>query len=969
MRVLKLLSLVCTFFLLAALKAEANSFSDLYLTVTLDNTEKKEIPEQIPLIDLTESGQESTFLLHGFSVRTAEAAKSVAMQYRVYKSGVSATSWTDCNATADYDGTGWNYSADIDVLNGLEQGGTYILEFRMKGIDVADNEFYYNNGGANYQLKFAVGKPWSVRFKPGLNAAVMQLQSDGPVNRYMFPSEQTWGGTELGTVSNLHLKAFGISVECSAADASISSVRMAYKFYALGSSEKSWYYFDAEHTDGTTERTYTNFEDIDLMAVANERILGGLQNGQTYVFEMRFEMKAGDKEYQLSDSEGGFKFIFTYREDNPIGGQGFKSVGMQLLANMQEIKLQLGAEGIDVLDLAKDGQSNWELTIEELEIETNEPANYVAMNYRIYEEGKEPGADWNMLDANSNGWNNYEWHCYKELNLLSGLEKGKTYIAECYFWGVNENGSPFEYNNGGKNYKIRFTVTPESPDFRDLQLLVSIDGEEMPVNIPASGMPIADLTEGDEQNTTWELALNSWTVKTVETATSVAIMSRIYKSTAAAGGWLELNASSTDGINWICTLPINATDGLEKNETYIWEFYVKATNAKGNIFYNNGGENYKIKFCYGDEKQDNVKFVSYNGESSFVTLETDGFSPYTYYLPGIKNMAAYKNGAFQMGTVSSLSLKQFVAYIQCTNVEIKSVSLQYKLYEQGSNGNWNIIDAEGVHDLDDDFTIKRYLSYTPHPFNALENGKDYILEVMLQAEDSDGKYYFLTNEGSGGSSTGFKFAFTYQGAAPVSKGKFDVCSFRLEYNDNSQPFVTTEELSNQKHYELGPLHLFALPGYWANFMFNEGDETSQLTEAGLLYSIVDDSYNPYPSVWEMMASYEMYGAFDNHGPQWIFRNMQPEHRVDLLNGLVEGRHYMLYLKFAAKDDNDTWYYLPDEYSEPYSFGFIYIPDASGVAGITVDGKKAATIYDLTGKKAATNYRGITIEEGKKILRK
>lgn len=767
MKFLKLLPLVCTFFLFSAQEAGANSFSDLYLTVTLDETGKQEIPDNMPLVDLTESGEESTFILHGFTVRTAAAATSVAMQYRIYKSGAAGAGWAECSAMPGYDGASWSYSSDTDLLQGLETGGTYILEFRIKGVDEATgNEFYYDNGGANYQLKFAVGQPWSVRFKPGLNTAVMQLQSDDKIARYAFPSEQTWGGVQLGTVSDLRIRAFGVNVECSVADAEISSVRMAYKFYPLGGNGKSWYYLDAENTGGGNERTYTNFEGIDLISAANEKIAGGLQEGQAYVFEIRYEMKAGGKEYRLSGSDGGFKFIFTYNKDAVIGNpDGFKWVSMLCFMNGQEVKLSMSAEGTEMIDLAVNGGTNWELSIGEVRMETNVPADYVAMKYRIYEDGAEAGQGWKELIAYSNDGEGRTWSCSSWVDLLSGLEKGKTYIAECYFTGVAKDGSPFEYNNGGGNYKMRFTVAPDSPDFKDLQLLISVNGDEDQVQLPFAGMPVADLVEDEDQDITWELTLNSWSVQTVEAATSVVIMSRVYKSTAPGGEWREVKASSTDGIHWACASPISATDGLEKNETYIWEFYMKATNAKGDVFYNNGGENYKVKFLYGDkqQEQENVEFVGYNGESSFVMLAIDDNEPLPYYLPDLKNMHAYADGALQLGTVSSISLQRFEAYLwrSKADIEITSVSLQYKLYEQGSSGMWNRIESEALEDLNDEYTLKRYFSYTPHPFSGLESGKSYILEVMLQAQTENGNYYFLTDNEESSDNVGFKFAFTY----------------------------------------------------------------------------------------------------------------------------------------------------------------------------------------------------------------
>jgi len=123
----------------------------------------------------------------------------------------------------------------------------------------------------------------------------------------------------------------------------------------------------------------------------------------------------------------------------------------------------------------------------------------------------------------------------------------------------------------------------------------------------------------------------------------------------------------------------------------------------------------------------------------------------------------------QLGIVSSIFINHFhVSFMRNDNVEIKEVSLLYKVYEVGMNVGWNKIDAtshiEEMHYNKETQCFESHMSYDLYPpvtYNVTEGltpGKSCVLEVMFQVVDSEDNTFTLLEDQECG-----RFYFTLKG--------------------------------------------------------------------------------------------------------------------------------------------------------------------------------------------------------------
>ena len=96
--------------------------------------------------------------------------------------------------------------------------------------------------------------------------------------------------------------------------------------------------------------------------------------------------------------------------------------------------------------------------------------------------------------------------------------------------------------------------------------------------------------------------------------------------------------------------------------------------------------------------------------------------------------------------------------------------MQYKVYEEGSNGQWNGMEFTEQEDEGGDILAKKYVGTraTSDLAYGLKEGTTYVLEVIYQVVDKNGNYYFFepsnwygkykfsVNNSGGGGGTGIR---------------------------------------------------------------------------------------------------------------------------------------------------------------------------------------------------------------------
>ena len=185
--------------------------------------------------------------------------------------------------------------------------------------------------------------------------------------------------------------------------------------------------------------------------------------------------------------------------------------------------------------------------------------------------------------------------------------------------------------------------------------------------------------------------------------------------------------------------------------TRYFRFNFVANKDKSPAYYNNGGNDYQIRFKTDDGQgggsggEGNITFYDKNTATLSLSM-TGGWSSnltYTYAGDGSRDISDNPGG------VTSLDISGFTLRLQraSADLEIKSVSVQYKVFEEGSGseGQWNTLNYDFQEDEGGNILAKKYTGTTSTPdlTYGLKQGPTYILDVKYQVVDKSDNYYFF----------------------------------------------------------------------------------------------------------------------------------------------------------------------------------------------------------------------------------
>ena len=277
----------------------------------------------------------------------------------------------------------------------------------------------------------------------------------------------------------------------------------------------------------------------------------------------------------------------------------------------------------------------------------------------------------------------------------------------------------------------------------------TFNGEQKRLVCPASGLDVVDLSGTVAEN----FKINSITVQTNGTINDLKILVADYKS----GDNPEINENplSQRGDTWYLMLGDDdgwiIKDNNKSTATRYFSFYFVANEDDDNpVVYNNGGSYYSIRYKTDDGQggggggqSGNITF--YDTYTAALTLSMTGGKEsninYMYNGDGTRNISDNPGG------VSSLQISNFTLRLKraSADLEIASVSLQYKVYEEGYDGQWNRMEFTMQEDEGGDILAKKYVGTraTSDLAYGLKQGTTYILEVMYQVVDKNGNYYFF----------------------------------------------------------------------------------------------------------------------------------------------------------------------------------------------------------------------------------
>lgn len=291
---------------------------------------------------------------------------------------------------------------------------------------------------------------------------------------------------------------------------------------------------------------------------------------------------------------------------------------------------------------------------------------------------------------------------------------------------------------------------------------VLVEGNQ--ISFPASGM---DMDVLEEPMPTF--ILDGFLTTVSGNVTAVSIKGSLYKDGGTAENWKEIPGSDRGNGEWGLTgLNFDIIEGEDDGKTFIFEFYFEGKDNSGNSFYyNNGGNNYKVKFTKTSTGAEKVTFID---ASINLTIDNNRSLTYTYSSP------SQRTPSDQIGELSNLRIDGFSLHVnRQSGVNLDDVSLQYKIYPQGKNdGSWNGIPSTNQTDVNGDKFNK--LFWNDKAFieidtdNLVEN-VSYVLEVNFQLIDRDGNYYIF---GKDSLATKFIFSKKKGGQGGEQGNRFDV---------------------------------------------------------------------------------------------------------------------------------------------------------------------------------------------------
>ena len=290
---------------------------------------------------------------------------------------------------------------------------------------------------------------------------------------------------------------------------------------------------------------------------------------------------------------------------------------------------------------------------------------------------------------------------------------------------------------------VAIAMGAQAQSITSLKAKVSINGGAVQEEqLPATGFPIPDLTD----QATTSFVIKDIIVETSGSVSNVSFWVRVQKvDTSKPHEFTEVPLTYESGVWHLSASTLEQLgfpDGVElvepsmSSDPRYLEFYIVANNS---ISWNNGGENYKIKFSTAGETEAKVKF--YKDGTAGINIIADSEEKDITYTGDFVREKWY---GWQPGEVSSLVIDDIFVTVSCEDGSlIKSVSMQYKVYEEGQEAQWNTVGTSLWSTSD-----KRRQYWAENlaidVVKGLTSGKNYTLEIAYLVETTEGQNFYLS---------------------------------------------------------------------------------------------------------------------------------------------------------------------------------------------------------------------------------
>lgn len=435
-----------------------------------------------------------------------------------------------------------------------------------------------------------------------------------------------------------------------------------------------------------------------------------------------------------------------------------------------------------------------------------------------------------------------------------------------------------------------FAWSVKADEITGLKLTISHNGgPAFTQEFPSSGWE--ELVLGGQ---TTSLVISKVEVQTAGTMLAVLFQGTMYSTSqggpSGSNEWRSMPLEDKGNGKWELDMgegiDLIEADWLNANKTKTFEFYVQGTNGSGSqLFYNNGGANYKVTFSTGESTDWKIKFLEESTADLLLNVGGEGRS-YSFKGDGSRTPED------QLGQISSLAIDQFALWFRYNDgVKTNDVSLQYRVYEEGQEpeGGWSRIDAPQFYDQGSNtmffYTDMMGLDVT----NGLEPNKDYVLEVNYQVV-VDGEYIFLGKNKEGSK---FRFFLTER----EQGGSIKSLMLTLSQNDG-EPEVKTLPASGCPEIFLKE-QIYSLKIYGGSALADESIQN--LTFYATMYDTEDGG--PWSS-----EDWEAYPLTYQGGGEWIVSLPEPQELISTDWRLKHRQKtFEFYVKGQDQKGNDVYY--------------------------------------------------------------
>ncbi len=755
--------------------SSSGDIKNLTLTIRLNGGEAftQDIPaENFPIVDLTDERTTSLIIVK-VEVEAEESVSDLQFTGTMYSASEGGPSNDDEWRSYSLQNKG-NGKWELDMGEGidlvdpswLKKTKTKTFEFYVQGTNGSGSQFLYDNGGAHYKVTFSTGEgaDWKIKFLEESTADLL-LNVGGEGRSYSFKGDGSrTPEDQLGQISSLAIDQFALWFRYNDG-VKTNDVSLQYRVYEEGQEpDGGWSRIDAPQFYDQGSNTMFFYTDMMGLDVTN-----GLEKGKDYVLEVNYQVVVDGEYIFLGKNKEGSKFRFFLKE----GGQGgsIRSLMLTLSQNDGEPEVKtLPASGCPEIFL--EGQ------IHSLKIyggsamadESIQNLTFYATMYDTEDGGPWSSEDWEAYPLTYQGGG--EWIVSlpepRELIWSDWKLKHRQKTFEFYVKGQDKKGNDVYYNNDWQNYKITFTCGEGgsgTSGFKNFRLILSCNGEEFTQSFPKEGWDNSFEVPGNVSS----IKLLRAEIDTDVPMSYVGFCWSIYDE-EGYGEWPWRDFSDYgDGhweLDWGDGQELIESEWVSQNKRKTVVFFVQGGDYNGNSYrYDNGGEEncYRVTFTAGEGgggEDPNWKVKFYKEGTASLNLMVNG-QDQSYVFDG----DASRLPDMQPGDAYSLIIDGFyVSFIYNDNTNVKDVSLQYKVYEEGQDGWWNGLGAKQYHREDvwneeknrydhrmDCFSYGLWQDVT----SGLVYGCDYVLEVMYQVV-ADGEYFFL---GKDKESSKFKFHY------------------------------------------------------------------------------------------------------------------------------------------------------------------------------------------------------------------